>query len=185
MRKLQYLSLLILIVVLITACGSPSVGSVADMSGYEGLDEKDTQVFIVSDVKDFLQRLDQKETFVAYFGFKDCPWCNDAISILNAEAKSRGINIYYINTRPNKHVKANCEIPDYDLLLEKVGNCFRENEEGVPYLYVPFVFFVSKGNIMLTHEGTVKGYDPSFMEMSEEMKAEVKAIYKQGFDSLN
>ena len=185
MRKLQYLSLLILIVVLVTACGSPSVGSVADMSGYEGLDEKDTQVFIVSDVKDFLQRLDQKETFVAYFGFADCPWCNDAISILNAEAKAEGINIYYINTRPTKDVKANCEIPDYDLLVERVGEYLTENEEGEPYLYVPFVFFIKHGDVVFTHEGTVDGYDPGFMPISDELIGQLKETYLQGFELLS
>lgn len=182
---MKKVSLLICILILITACGAPAVGSVADMSGYEGLDDKDTQAFIVSDVKDFLQRLDQKETFVAYFGFADCPWCNDAISILNEEAKKAGINIYYINTRPNKSIKANCDIPDYDLLVERVGVFFRENEEGDPYLYVPFVFFVKDGDIVFTREGTVDGYLPDFMPISEELKEQLKEIYLQGFDSLS
>ena len=184
MRKLQYLSLLILIVVLITSCGSPAVGSVADMSGYEGLDEKDTQVFIVSDVKDFLQRLDQKETFVAYFGFTDCPWCNDAISILNAEAKAEGLNIYYINTRPNRWVKANNEIPDYDLLIKRVGQYLGKNEDDEPYLYVPFVFFIREGEIVSTHQGTVEGYNPSASQIPDGLKGYLQELYEQGFELL-
>lgn len=181
---MKKVSLLICILILITACGAPAVGSVADMSGYEGLDDKDTQAFIVSDVKDFLQRLDQKETFVAYFGFKDCPWCNDAISILNAEAKAAGINIYYINTRPNKRVKANREITDYDLLVKRVGQYFGENEEGNPYLYVPFVFFIKDGDVVFTHEGTVEGYLPEYMHISDEQLGQLKELYLQGFELL-
>ncbi len=185
MKKIQQLSLLIVIVILITACGSPQVGSVADMSDYEGLDDKETQVFIVSDVKDFLQRLDNKETFVAYFGFANCPWCNDAISVLNAEAKKKQINIYYINTRPNRWVKANSGIPDYDLLLKKVGQFLGKNEEGNAYLYVPFVFFIKDGDVIFAHQGTVDGYEPEFIPFSDELKEQLKEKYLQGFSLLS
>ena len=155
------------------------------MSGYKGLDDKDTKVFIVSDVKDFLQRLDNEETFVAYFGFSDCPWCNDAISILNSEALKEGINIYYINTRPNQSVKANCEIPDYDLLLARVGQHFGKNEEGNEYLYVPFVFFIKNGSIVYTHQGTSDSYDPTVTDIPLATIDELKEIYHHGFDLMN
>lgn len=166
------------------ACGTPEVGTIADMSGYEGLNDKDTQVFLVSDTKDFLQRIDEKQTFVAYFGYTDCPWCNDAISVLNEAALNAGMNIYYINTRPNKNVKANCEIPDYDLLVERVGENFSKNEENIPYLYVPFVFFINKGNVEMAHEGTINGYDSSVIEMPDDFREQLLGIYQQGFNLL-
>ncbi|MBP3879350.1 MAG: hypothetical protein J6D46_03445 [Lachnospiraceae bacterium] len=170
---------------LLVACGTPEVGSVADMSGYEELDEKDTQLFIVSDVRDFLKRLDGGESFAAFFGFTECPWCNDAISLLNSEAESAGQNVYYINTRPNPRVSKNSEIPDYDLLVSRVAEYLGVNDEGEPYLFVPFVFFVREGEIVFTHQGTVSGYDPSGMEMSEEQIQEVRNIYRNGFEMIH
>ena len=185
MRKICYAISFILIISLLSACGTPKVGSIADMSGYEELDEKNTQVFIVSDVNDFLNRLDAGETFAAYFGFVDCPWCNDAISILNAEAESAGQKVYYINTRPNSKVSKNSEIPDYDLLVSRVGEHFGHNDEGESYLFVPFVFFVKEGKIVLTHQGTVSEYEPSIMEMTEKQVEEVRDIYRKGFEMMN
>ena len=181
MRKTCYVITFILIISLLSACGTPKVGSIADMSGYGELNEKDTRVFIVSDVKDFLQKLDNKESFSAYFGFTDCPWCNDAISLLNAEAESAGQKVYYINTRPNSKVSKNSEIPDYDLLVSRVGEHLGLNDEGEPYLFVPFVFFVKDGEIVLTHQGTMEGYEPMIMDLPEDMKEDVRKIYREGF----
>lgn len=180
MKNIRLYLLVTLIVLLTVACGAPRVGSVADMQKYSGLDDKGTQVFIVSDVKDFLRRLDAKETFVAYFGFATCPWCNDVISILNKEAKETGVNIYYINTRPSRRVKANCEIPDYGLLVERIGEHFSENEEGEPYLYVPFVVFVKKGDIVFAHEGTVESFDSTMSDISEAYCGSLQSIYHHG-----
>ena len=178
------LLLIIVMSTVIVACGTPVVGSIADMSGYEGLDDKGTQVFIVSDVKDFLKRLDEKQTFAAYFGFASCPWCNDAIDILNEVALKAGVQVCYINTRPTKKVKANCEIPDYDMLVERVGKYLGKDGDGNPYLYVPIVFFVKAGEIMLVHEGTVEGYMPEAMEIPQDYKEKVKQIYREGFESI-
>jgi hypothetical protein len=167
-----------------TACGGPEVGSIADMSGYEELDDKDTQAFIVSDARDFVERLDRKETFAAYFGFVKCPWCEDAISILNREALSAYTSVFYINTRPSPFVKANDQIPGYDLLKERIGEHFGTNEDGEPYLYVPFVFFVRDGEIVLKHQGSYEGYDPNVMDMPDELAEKLEEIYRQGFELI-
>ena len=172
---------LLLALLCLSGCGSPRVGSVADMSGYAGLGETGTQIYVVSDVKDFLGRLDRGESFAAFFGFVGCPWCEDAVPLLTAEAERAGSTVCYINTRPNRHVTRNSEIPDYELLVARIGEHLGRDENGAPYLYVPLVLFVKDGEIVLAHRGTEEGYDPSFMELPEELGAELSEVYRRGF----
>ena len=155
----------------------------ADMSGYENFTETDHH-FLASDVQDFLERMDDQETMTAYFGFSECPWCNEALPILNECAEEAGTDIYYINTRPTEDVTNNTEMPDYDLLLARIGSCFSYDNEGNHHLYVPFVVFVKDGEVVMTHEGTVDGHDAHERVMTDEEREEVREIYRSGFAML-
>ncbi len=172
---------LLLALLCLSGCASPRVGSIADMSGYAGLSETGKQIYVVSDVKDFLGRLDRGESFAVFFGFVGCPWCEDAVPLLTAEAERAGCPVCYINTRPNRRVTKNSEIPDYELLVARIGEHLGSDDNGEPYLYVPLVLFVKNGEIVLAHRGTAEGYDPSFMELPEELGAELSEVYRQGF----
>lgn len=173
----------ILVALLCVGCKGSSTPSKADMSGYDNFNDQD-HVFVVSDVKDFASHLDQKETFVTYFGFNTCPWCNAAMPILNDTAKELNQTIYYINTRPNNSVTNNTEIPDYDLLVEKIGDIFELDTDGKPHLYVPFVIYVKNGEVVYYHEGTLEEHDANETTLSEEEINELKEIYKEGFNLI-
>lgn len=161
---------------------APELGSKADMSGYEGLTDKTDHVFIVSDAKDFLERMDNKETFIAYFGFDKCPWCNSMISILNDLGKEYGQEILYINTRPTKKVTANNQIDNYEQLFNRIGEYWDINPEtGENYMYVPFVIFVKEGNVVSSHMGTIEDHIPDLSNMSEEQQNKLTNIYREGF----
>ena len=180
--------LLLLLPLTLLVCGcaaTPSIGSKADMTGYEGLTDKTDHVFIVSDANDFIKRLDQKDTFVAYFGFNTCPWCNSMISILNDLGKEYNQEILYINTRPNKRVTANNQIDHYDELYSRIGEYWNiDPETGDNYLFVPFVAFVKNGQVIVSHMGTVEGHIPDMMDLTQEHVAELTQIYSNGFSRL-
>ena len=174
----------LLIFVFTIGCSAPAIGSKADMSGYEGLTDQD-HVFVVSDVSDFLKRLDDKETFTAYFGFSTCPWCNSAISILNELGKEFGQKILYINTRPNKNVTANNEIDGYDKLYERLKEYWDYYEEvNDNYLLVPYVIFIKDGEVAAYHTGTVEDHIAYVSEMTEDQRERLKDIYKEGFEGI-
>ena len=181
------LLLLIPFTLLVYGCSAaPSIGSKADMTGYEGLTDKEDHVFIVSDANDFIEKLDQKETFVAYFGFNTCPWCNSMISILNDFGKEYNQEILYINTRPNKQVTANNQIDHYDELYSRIGEYWNiDHETGENYLFVPFVIFVKNGEVTASHMGTVDGHFPDIMDLTKEQAEQLKEIYISGFATLN
>lgn len=183
----RFLAVVLLLFTALTAgcSAAPGLGSMADMSGYEGLTDKENHVFIVSDVDDFIKKMEQRESFVAYFGFDTCPWCNSVISILNDLGKENNQEILYINTRPNKQVTANNQLDNYDKLYSRIGEYWEPNlETGENYLFVPFVIFVKNGEVAASHMGTVEGHLANIQELTEDQAYELREIYKEGFNSL-
>lgn len=153
----------------------------ADMSGYEGLKDED-HVFLESNTMDFLTRYNWKETFTAYFGFDSCPWCNAVIQILDDSAKEYDQSVLYINTRANGEAN-NMEIPNYEDLVDQIGQYFPYDADGKRHLYTPFVIFVKNGEVVYTF-GTLDDYEDASQEMTQEQKERQKEAYEKGFRLL-
>lgn len=183
MRK--NLAILLSFVLLGSGCSAQSAEPVrSDMSGYQYLEDEE-HVFTDWTVEDFLQALDDQETFTAYFGFSSCPWCNEAVPILNEAARESGVSwVYYIDTRADSSWTSNMDITDYDLLVERVGSYFPYDDDGYRHLYTPFVFFVKDGEVVATHEGTLEGQDASEERLTEEEQQELLQIYLDDFALL-
>ena len=158
------------------------IGEESDMSGYTGLDED--HVFVDTSVQEMLSDMDNGMTFAVYYGFVKCPWCQEAVPVLNESAKEAGYRVGYINTRPTSDIHSNTEIPDYDLLTEAVGEYFPLDEDGIPHLYTPFVFFIKDGKVQEVHQGTVDGHDAHERRMTSEEEEELRRIYDECFAAL-
>lgn len=156
----------------------------SDMSGYETYNENETYVFYDMDVMEMNRKMDEGDTFVVYFGFDTCPWCNDAMPILNTVAKSNGVKVGYVNTRKEESWSSNKDIDNYALLIERAAEFLPKDEEGNPRLYVPFVFFVKNGVIVSAHEGTVAGHNAHERRIDNEETVELSRLYQKGFDKL-
>lgn len=158
-----------------------STGRKADMSGYKGFTDKD-HVFEAATADEILKALDDKKTFTLYFGFDTCPWCIEAVPVLNETAKEYKTKVLYNNTRPNRTETSNSQMPDYEKIVNRLGEYFDKDETGKPKLYVPFVLFVRNGQVVKTHEGTVAGHVPSEAPMTAEQRQELQNIYRDGFE---
>ena len=123
------------------------VGEKADMSAYESYDADTDYVFINSDVENMLQRMNNGDTFVTFFGFSSCPWCRDAMPILNAVALDEGYEVDYINTRLDPSWESNLDLKDYDKLVDALGDLFPVDDDGKAHLDVPFVVFFKDGKV--------------------------------------
>lgn len=170
--------LLTLSLIVLTSCtSSKETVTYADMSDYEGL-EGENSVFVASDVDDFLNRYENKETFIAYFGFSTCPWCNQIIQMLHDTAKKYDTDIYYIDTRANGE-ESNLEIQNYDDLVDTVGEYFDYDNDGLRHLYTPFVFFIENGEVKTTVT-TLKTEEDSD-KIDSKLQSEA---YEEGFASI-
>lgn len=169
---------------LLTGCASPQSNYArADMTGYESLKDTD-HVFYDISVNDMVEGMDAHKTFVVYFGFAQCPWCQEAVPVLNAVAKENQMQIGYINTRKDPSWSSNMDIDDYDHVTERLGDYLEYDDDGIKHLYTPHVFFIREGKVVDEHEGAVPIEDESRTELNAYEKEELKDIYQEGFEEL-
>ncbi len=167
---------------LLTGCGgSEQVKS--DMSHYEGFTDTN-HVFYDMEVKDIKQAIDQKETVVVYFGFSSCPWCVEALPILNDVAKEYSQSIGYIDTRKDASWQSNLDITDYDVVVEYLGDYLEYDDNGIKHLYTPMLFFIKDGEVVASHQGTVEDHDAHERQMTEEEQEQLKETYQNAFALL-
>lgn len=154
----------------------------ADMSEYATYDAEVEYVFDVSSAVNVLERMDNKESFVAYFGYAECPFCNPAMPVLNEVATDMHSRVDYIDVRSNDAWKSNTDIDGYDLLVDRIGYLFEADEDG-PHMYVPFVMFVKDGEVVLDHTGVTSDFEVG-NDITPEQRDELADIYKQGFSEI-
>ena len=165
---------------------SPCGDEKADMSAYENFMDSD-HVFVSTTMAEALEAIENKQTFVLYAGFSTCPWCLEAMPILNEVAKEYDAKVSYINTRPD-HTKESelrtFDNPDYVKFLEVMKDVLSENDEGQKHMYVPFVFFIKEGKIIAWHEDTFDEHDAHERKMTEDEIERLAQIYRDGFEQL-
>lgn len=150
----------------------------ADMSAYEGFMNEDNQ-FIDLPMDDFISKLDANETGIFYFGFASCPWCIEAVPIMNEAAEQEDVHIYYIDKKAETSTEE--EIAKVE---DRLQDLLQKNDDGKPTLFVPFVVIVKDGEILATHADTVPGHDAHERKMNEEEQADLRAIYVELFAKI-
>ncbi|MBQ7889128.1 MAG: hypothetical protein IJ356_05170 [Erysipelotrichaceae bacterium] len=158
----------------------------ADMSAYENFMDSD-HVFLEASFEEVLDAIENKQTFVLYIGFSTCPWCLEAMPILNEVAKEFDASISYINTRPDNTRESELRVLEnegYAAFRDVVIDVLSENDEGEKHLYVPFVFFFKEGQIVSYHEDTFPEHDAHERTMTQEEIERLTEIYRDGFESL-
>lgn len=147
------------------------------------IDETDNQKddwFIALTMEDALQKLEYQEDGVYYFGYEDCPWCQDAAPVLTEVAQEYQKEVYYIKTRDEDH-NLLYDDEQKERIINYLGEYMETNEDGQLTLYVPMVVEMKDGKVKNSHIGTVDSYDPNEREMTEEETKQLKDIYEAFF----
>ena len=194
--RLHFVLVAVLLMAIIVLSGCSSSGTSAngtdlseypasDMSGYAGLKGYDKElVFVDVTMDDVDAMMKNKDTFVLYAGFSNCPWCNALISHLNDVALESNVKIAYLDTRRDPSWKNNMEIDGYDIFKEYFGEYLDIDEDGEPHLYVPDTYFIKKGEVVHRHEGVTPSLGGPSDEWTQDMIEEVETALKEGFDKL-
>ncbi len=161
---------------------SCSLDQSADMSEYDGF-EDEQNAYIEISMDEAIEKFKNKETFMIYFGFPNCPWCKEAIPILNDIAKTNQTSIYYVRTRGEQKELLYTD-EHKSLLFPYVNEFLNENEEGNKHLYVPFVVAVKEGVALYGNVGTVDSHDAKEREMTDEEINQLKMLYQSYFDAI-
>lgn len=161
------------------ACG---INESADMSGYENFNMKENQ-FKDMNMETALNLFKEKKSGILYFGFPKCPWCVEAIPIMNEVAKADNLYIQYIRTRDDNKKLLYTEEQKKEF-IPYVKDYLEKDDDGNYAIFVPFVVVVKDGKAMSGHIGTVDSHDAKERKMNDKEKAEVKKIYEEMFSKL-
>lgn len=151
----------------------------ADMSAYEGFDDT-LNVFVEISLEDSLSKMEQGESFLIYYGKPNCPWCVEAIPLLNQAAKEKGVLVYYVDTSKSE----NYSEAMFDTLIHRFEGWLLTNEEGEESFYVPDVALILKGQVASNHISTVDTHDPYLGPMTDAEQTQLKEIYAEMIESL-
>ena len=157
----------------------------SDMTGYDGLKNYTRELkFVDITMDDVDKAMKAGESFVLYCGYKDCPWCNSIISIINDVAIEYGTDIGYLNTRRDPSWSSNLDMEGYDTFTKYFGDYLELDDDGVKHLYVPHIFFVKDGNVVSEHSGTAKGHENASDPLTQEQKDELTETLREGFSAV-
>ncbi len=218
MKKIFTLFLSISLLLTITGCGFKESDAKKFKEEYESLNNEENgnhkirpvsidknNPIIYSTADDIVNMIDEKETFVVYFGFAKCPWCRSMIETLFKVADDNKISkIYYVDVydiRDTKELKEDQVLTTkegtkgYNKLLEKLDNVLKDYElsttngekfsTGEKRIYAPNVVAVVKGTPTQIAEGISEQQEDPYQDLTDEMKKEMYEQLECVFKCLN
>ena len=155
--------------------------------------------FVYQTAEELSERIDNKETFVVYFGFAECPWCRSMIEQLIKSAADNDIEtIYYVDVQDIRDefelskaegpVQTSTGTEGYNKLLDQLQDVLEDyyilnsNEEKVntkeKRIYAPNVVAVVNGKAEKLVEGLSAKLDDPYGELTDEMLKESYNSFK-------
>lgn len=152
----------------------------ADMSEYETMD--DNHVFKEITFAQSNELLQKEEfTGIIYYGFPTCPWCVEAVPVMNEVAEDYDLSIYYVNKRSQESIDHPEEEEKTIEILDAAYGLDVDEETKKPRLYVPEVVVVKEGKVVGHNMGTVKGHNAHERKMSADEALVLRTIYENLF----
>ena len=125
-------------------------------------------------VNEILGIFNNKKDAVIYFGYPSCAYCRSAVDVLISAASKTDLDkIYYLDTN-EKNI-------NYDDLLEIFIDDFIDEDGNI---YSPLVLFISKGDIISYHKGTLFSQDDPFMKLDNSQREGLSEIYINGINDV-
>lgn len=211
MKKIYIL--LLFIIFIFTGCVDKSSDSYKFKQEYESLNntirEKDgKKIRSISIPKDnhikyltcdeMINKMDNNETFVVYFGFSDCPWCRSVLpTLLDVVSDNNLKTLYYIDVSNIRDIltvdktgqvvttkegdsgylkildRLNSILKDYTLKGE-AGNVVETNEKRI---YAPNIVSIIKGTPYELVDGISKLQTDGYMNLTSKMQEETYDIF--------
>ena len=158
---------------------------------------------VYATAEEIVKKIDNKETFVVYFGFSDCPWCRSVIEELIHVAQDLNVDkVYYVDVKELRDVKEFDENGNvvttkegdehYMKLLEKLDSVLadytltdadgNEVSAGEKRIYAPNLVGVANGKPTELATGESEKLTNPYDELTDEMRTEtynkLKCVFK-------
>lgn len=157
-------------------------GDVSCSSQSENSDQLDEALasFTPMDFELAISFFEQEKSGILYFGFYDCPWCQDIAPILSDVASEKGEEVFYIQTRDDDRNRLYTD-EQKERIIPYLGHYMSENKEGILTLYVPLIVRVEEGKVTMAHQGTIEGHQAADREMSKDEREKVYQVIQKMF----
>ncbi len=159
---------------------------------------------VYATANDIVKKIDNKESFIVYFGFKSCPWCRSMLETLLKVAEAEKIDkVYYVDIYElrdtytldgDKPVKSKDGGEGYTDLLDRLKDVLSDytltNEKGKTIkvgekrIYAPNIVSVVEGVAQKLTTGISDLQTDSYMDLTDEMKTEMYEKIDCVFDCL-
>lgn len=148
--------------------------------------------------KDLINKIDNKETLLVYFGYASCPWCRSVVPTLISALKDSNINtIYYVNLY---EIRDTIKLEDGELVVEKEGTVeyqeilkrldnildeytLTDGENEIPTgekrIYAPSVVSIVNGKSTKLTLGISEHQTDAYMDLTEEMIDDSYNMFKE------
>ena len=161
--------------------------------------------FIYATEEEIVEKIDNKETFAVYFGFKSCPWCRSILPTLIDVAKDMKIDkIYYVDVldiRDTLTVNEKGKVETtkkgsegYYKILEKLDSVLadytlkdekgKEVETKEKRIYAPNVVSIVNGSPKKLTTAISSKQTDGYMELTKEMKEDTYQALKTVLEYL-
>ena len=163
--------------------------------------------FVYATAEEIIKKIDNKETFIVYFGFSTCPWCRSVIEELIKCANDSDVDkIYYVDIkdiRDTREINKDSEIETtkegtkgYMELLDKLDEVLDEytvtvadsEEDEISLeekrIYAPNLVAVVDGKATKLEDGISDELTDPYMELTDEIKKDIYGKFKCVFKCL-
>ena len=182
-----------------------------DYFEYRNLSISEKNPFIYTSAEDVVQKIENKETFIVYFGDPECPWCRSVIEEAISSASENSIKkIYYVRiwdgfhneilrdvyelkdgkpTIKSKGTDAYYKLLNYfDEVLEDYtltdenNKTIKVNEKRI---FAPSFIFIQNGKTEALVQGISKKQKSYNSELTEEIIEDEKNIFNSFYAKAN
>ena len=157
-----------------------------DDSYYRTIDIAEDNPIIYKDASDIVKMIDNKDTFVVYFGFSSCPWCRSVVPNLISVANVLGIDtIYYVDV---KDIRDTMELDsDGNIITSKEGiDSYYELLNRLDSVLDDYTLTDKDGNVVDTNEKRI--YAPNIVAVVDgvatKMTTGISDLQENAYDDL-
>ena len=200
MKKIEVIVIAIISLFLLTGCVDKNSDAYKFKKEYESINNKDNghgkkyrklsisvdNPFIYQTPEELLDKVNKKESFIVYFGFKECPWCRSVVEELIKSSKDKKVDkIYYVDVLNIRDVKEKDESGNikttkegntaYMELIDKFSNVLDDytidgESIGEKRIYAPNVIAVSNGKAIQLETGISDELTDPYSKLTSKIK---------------
>lgn len=169
----------------------------------------DDNPFIYKTAEEIVDMINDKESFIVYFGFSKCPWCRSVLPTMIEQAKEKNIDkIYYVDVLDirdkyelddnHKAVKTKDGSEGYNQLLELLSSVL-SNYSPLTYtkgkktievkinekrIYAPNVVIIKNGEAIALESGISDKQEGAYQELTDDIICDMKEKFSCFFEKF-